>query len=98
MPSNIKMRKVTCINKDNGNHDNPHEAIQFLGWIDEQGNRNRTSRLEMVSYLERGNQAYVEAGGVRAYLYVRTSTLGNKFVQTIADSKYSNNLLSLPEC
>lgn len=92
-------RRVTCINKSGGYHDNPHEAIQYLGWIDESGNRDRTSRLEMVGYIERGNKAYVkDIYGNIAYLYVRTSTLGTKFVQTYADSKYSNNLLSLPEC
>jgi hypothetical protein len=52
----------------------------------------------MVDFLERGGSAYVSKGGVVAYLVVRKSISGNKFVQTIADGRETNNLLELPEC
>jgi hypothetical protein len=93
--------KITCINKDGGYHQNPHEAISHLGWIEEATNSSgKSTRLEMVDWIEnKSGVAYTkdELGNV-AYLIVKTSTSGNKYVQTIADSKETNNLLSLPEC
>jgi hypothetical protein len=54
----------------------------------------------MVKFIEQdGGKAYVkDERGNLAYLYVRTSQSNNKFVQTYADSRYTNNLLNLPEC
>jgi hypothetical protein len=93
--------RINCINKDNGNHYDPHEAITDLGWIDESsGERGKTSRLTMVKFIEidRG-QAYVtDAYGNKAYLVVRESPWGNKYVKTIADGRETNNLLALSEC
>lgn len=92
--------KITCIKKDNGNHYNQHEAIESLGWINESTNETgHSTRLEVVEFIEKKNgQAYVEKGGKKVYLDVRTSASGNKYVQTIADGKLTNNLLELPEC
>jgi len=28
--------RITCINKDNGNHNNPNEAISHYGWVNEE--------------------------------------------------------------
>jgi len=91
--------KVTCINKDHGNHDNPYEAIEYLGWTKDITNEiGKYSRARMVQFLENHGIAYVEKGGEKAYLIVRTSTGGNKYVKTEADSTEANNLLELPEC
>ena len=92
--------RIICINKDNGNHHNPHEAIAYLGWMNEStGQRGKSSRLEMVKFILSGNTAYVtDRYGNKAYLYVRTSVLGNKYVQTYADGTPTDNLLELPEC
>jgi hypothetical protein len=92
--------RIIYINKDNGNHYNPHEAIVYLGWMNEStGQKGKSSRLEMVKFIQDGNIAYVMDGyGNKAYLYVRTSVLGNKYVQTYADGKPTDNLLELPEC
>ena len=93
--------KVTCISKDSGNHYNQHEAIEKLGWLDEStGKGDICTRLEMVEFLEKkGGVAYTaDQFGNKAYLYVRASVRGNKFVQTYADGKYSDNLLALIEC
>lgn len=30
--------RITCINKDNGDHENPNLAITHLGWINEADN------------------------------------------------------------
>ncbi|NQV00001.1 MAG: DUF3892 domain-containing protein [Parcubacteria group bacterium] len=92
--------RITCINKDNGDHYDPHEAITHLGWLDESSKKNdKCTRLEMVKFIEDGNQAYVKDGlGIKAFLVVRTSRYGNKYVQTEADGRPTNNLLALSEC
>lgn len=96
----MKTVKITCINKDAGNHYS-HEAIQKLGWVNDSDSTDwgKCTRLEMVKFLEDGGRAYVEAGGKKAYLIVKTSPFsGIKYVQTVADGRESNNLLELPEC
>jgi len=92
--------KIRCINKSGGYHENPHEAIQYYGWIkDVDGSVGKSSRVVMVDFIEKGGQAYVkDQYGNIAYCVVRISSAGNKFLQTVSDGKYSNNLLSLPEC
>ena len=91
--------RITCINKDNGNHYNAHEAITDLGWINESTKETGIStRQIMVGFIEKGNSAYVYRLGNKAYLIVRTSVSGRKYVQTLADGKLSDNLLELPEC
>jgi hypothetical protein len=89
--------RITCINKDNGNHEDPHLAIQYLGWTDG-SQSNKSTRLELVDFIEKGGQAYVSDSQGTAWLIVRTSRFGNKFVKTIADGRESDNLLHLPEC
>jgi hypothetical protein len=92
--------RITCINKDNGNHDNPNEAISHFGWQNEStGKTGRATRQQMVEYIEADKgAAYVGTGASKVYCYVRTSPRGTKFLQTQSDGQWSNNLLSLPEC
>ena len=94
--------RITCINKSQGYHQDPHHAIQSLGWINESnGKEGKNTRLEIYSWLKenKANEAYVKdrAGNI-AYLYPRENQNGTKYVQTYADNKWSDNLLSLPEC
>lgn len=91
--------RITCINKDGGNHSNPHEGITKYGWLNSTGKTDRSDRAQMVSWIEDGNRAYVQDNfGNKAYCNVRKSINGNKFLQTVADDTYTDNLLSLPEC
>lgn len=93
--------RITCINKDHGYHDNPHEAISELGWTNEAtGESNRSERLTIYEWLKNKNgQAYVvDRFGNKAYVYPRENANGTKFVQTYADRVWTDNLLSLPEC
>jgi hypothetical protein len=90
-------RQVTCINKDNGDHEDHYLAISHLTWHDETGYW-KSPRLEMVSYLENGGSAYVNDGIRIAYLVVGKSSRGNKYVRTVPDGRENNNLLTLPEC
>ncbi|MEI6490682.1 MAG: DUF3892 domain-containing protein [bacterium] len=91
--------RITCVDKDNGNHYNPHEAIESLGWIDESTRDKGIATLSaMVDFLEKGGNAYVsDVLGNKAYLKVMSRN-GSKYVQTYSDGKLSDNLLELDEC
>jgi len=91
--------EIICINKDGGNHSNPHEGITHYGWRNSVGQNGRATKADMLKYLDDGNRAYVMPNqGTKVYCYIRTSTAGNRFLQTYADNQYTNNLLSLNEC
>lgn len=92
--------RIKAIEKDNGNHNNPHEAIQAYCWLNEVNNNSgKSDRPEMVSWIEKGNAAYVkDYHGNKVFCYVRESVHGTKFLQTKANDTYTDNLLSLPEC
>jgi hypothetical protein len=93
--------KITCIKKDDGNHMNPYEAITNLGWVNEETRASGNSTLEqMIEFIEKqSGRAYTKDNYNRiAYLIVKTSAYGNKYVKTVSDGVESDNLLSLPEC
>ena len=91
--------RITCINKDNGNHENPHLAITHLGWINEQtGKRGKNTRLEIYNWIKEGGEAYVLDGYRKIAVVTRTSSAGTHYVKTVADGKETNNLLALMEC
>jgi len=92
--------RITCINKDNGNHDNPHEAISHYGWVEDgSAKTGKSSRVALVEWIGNKNFAYVtDSDGNKVKCYVNISQKGNKFLQTYSDGRYTNNLLSLPEC
>ena len=79
--------KITCINKANGHHYDAHESISHLGWINENTQKSgRSTLLQIVEFIEKGDQAYtLDKYGNKAYLIVKTSVLGNKYVKTVAD-------------
>lgn len=95
------MVKVTCIRKDQGNHENPHEGITGFGWVNEQSRATgESTRSQMVDFLEKQNgKAYVKDSlGNVAYVGIITSKWGNKYLRTYSDGKWTDNLLSLLEC
>jgi hypothetical protein len=94
--------RITCINKASGQHYDPHTAISNLGWInDSTGETGKSTRLQVYDWLKQNssNKAYVlDHFGNKAFLYPRESSHGTKFVQTVADRTWTDNLLALPEC
>ena len=89
-----------CINKEGGYHSDPHEAISNFGWMNESSEEKGNATLkEMVDFLDKGNKAYVrDARNDVAYLEVKTSWAGHKYVRTIPDGIHNDNLLALGEC
>lgn len=95
------MVRITCINKSEGDHEDPHHAISRLGWINEQtGENGKSTRLEVYDWIKnRGGAAYVrDARGNKATVGTRVSPSGTRFLQTYADKVWTDNLLALPEC
>lgn len=92
--------RIIGIRKDNGNHQNPHEAVSHYKWLNEaNGNSNLEERLIMVNWVENKNgRAYVSSSEGTVDCFVNKSASGTKFLQTNADSRSSNNLLNLLEC
>jgi alanine dehydrogenase len=92
--------KITCIKKDNGNHENPYVAITSMNWLNEDNQKLGTStREQMYDYVKDGHEAYVkDAAGNKAKLVAKTTDKGTKYVKTVADDVKSDNLLKLKEC
>lgn len=91
--------RITCINKDAGNHENPYVAINHLNWVNDfTGQTGRTTRVEMYDFVKGGNDAYVQVGTAKAALVAEISPRGTKYVKTRADHTSKDNLLALPEC
>ncbi len=93
--------RITCIRKSGGYHDDPHHAIEALGWINEEtSDTGVSSRLQMYDFIKnRQGTAYVrDARGNTAYVGARENVHGTRYVQTYADRVWTDNLLSLPEC
>jgi hypothetical protein len=93
--------RITCINKAQGVHFDPHSAILTLGWTDDQTmNTGKSTREQVYEWLKNQNGvAYVvDQYGNKAYVFPRENIHGTKFVQTAADRVWTDNLLALPEC
>lgn len=89
--------KIIGINKANGNHSDPHEAIRAYIYEGNDGKPHFHYRLTMVEKLESGDSAYAHHENYGdAECYVRDNG-HTKFLQTVSDGQYNNNLLSLPE-
>jgi hypothetical protein len=84
--------QVTCINKPDRNR--TVDAITYLG-----GPSWKWTRMQVVQSIEaKTNSFYTSVNGKRADIGMRVSANGNKYVQTYADGRWTNNLLALPEC
>ena len=92
--------RITCIKKNNGDHENPFTAIEELGWINEDTKETgRVSRVDLYNWINNGGKAYVrDVFGNIAYLITEITGRGTKYVKTIADKTTADNLLKLIEC
>lgn len=79
-----------------------HEHIAYLWWVGDAGEGSGVySRAEMVAYVERNGTASVwcpdrDPNKKGAWVHVNSNG-STKYVQTVADRRWTDNLLSLPE-
>lgn len=93
--------RITCINKDNGYHENPNLAITDLGWINEETKKTgKHTRLQIYNWIKDENgKAYVtDSNNNEVKVIIAETNNGTKYLKTEADNSTKNNLLSLPEC
>ena len=83
--------QITCINKNP--RDNTHEGITHVG-----NSQGKWPRSDVIAWIEsRQNTFYTMSNGVRADVGVVNGQNG-KYLRTYANGRYTDNLLSLPEC
>lgn len=92
--------RITCINKDGGNHSNPYEGITDFGWINEETRAvGKSTREQMVKFLKHeGGTAYVkDIYGNKVFIGVVDGPT-KPYLRTYANGAWTDNLLSLGEC
>ncbi|MFL6161796.1 MAG: DUF3892 domain-containing protein [Jatrophihabitantaceae bacterium] len=75
-----------------------HQHIVRLWWTNPSSSETGdNSRAQLVDWVEQGGKAYVEDRfGNRVDVGVVTPQVGEKYLRTYADSKWTDNLLALP--
>ena len=90
--------RIDCINKPDRN--SPHERITHAGGPSPSGSgRWKETVPNIVRMIEsKQHRFYTSEGGQSAWVDVRVSASGTKFIQTKADGVWKDNLLALREC
>lgn len=90
--------RIDCVNKPNRN--SAHEHITHVGGPNPSGVGRWKDPVAAVARLIEQNthRFYTSEGGATAFVGVRTSAAGNKYLQTYADGVWKDNLLALKEC
>jgi hypothetical protein len=90
--------RIDCITKPD--RFSAHEHITSAGGPNPDGNgRWRDTIANIVGFIEtKQHRFYTKEGNATAWVGVRTSAAGNKYIQTYADGIWKDNLLALAEC
>lgn len=90
--------RIDCVNKPDRN--SPHEHITHVGGPNPNGaGRWKESVPSVVRMIEQKmHRFYTDEAGAKAWVGIRTSAAGNKFLQTYADGIWKDNLLALKGC
>lgn len=75
-----------------------HEHITHLRGVEDASSATyESTRSEWVGWIESGGSGYVgDRSGNRAQVVVVQPTIGPKYLRTVANNRYTDNLLSLP--
>lgn len=94
--------KITCIKKDVVNPEgNKYLGIKAFRWIDETTQKTgEASREIMYDWIvnQRGQAYVITKDGVTILVFGAISPLGNKYIRTVHENKWTDELLDLPEC
>lgn len=90
--------QIDCINKPD--RFSPHEHITHVGGPSpDRGGRWKDTVTNVVQFIEnKQHRFYTKEGNASAWVGVKISAAGNKFLQTCADGVWKDNLLALQEC
>jgi len=90
--------RIDCVTKPHRN--SPHEHITHVGGQNPNGvGRWEDTVPNVVRFIEtKQHRFYTREGNASAWVLVRTSPAGRKFLQTCADGIWKDNLLALNEC
>ena len=90
--------RIDCVNKPDRN--NSHDRITHVGGPSPDGSgRWKATVPDVVGYIEsKAHRFFTSEAGTVAWVGVRTSAVGNKYIQTHADGVWRDNLLALKEC
>ena len=90
--------RIDCVKKPH--RESPHEHITSVGGPMPGGAGRWKDPVEkIVGLIELGaHRFYTNESGASAWVGVRTSAAGRKFLQTYADGVWKDNLLALAEC
>jgi hypothetical protein len=90
--------RIDCVHKPDQN--SLHESISHVGGPKPDGSgRWRDTAANVIAFIEgKQHRFYTHEGGATAWVGVRTSPTGHKFLQTYADKIWTDNLLALREC
>jgi hypothetical protein len=88
--------RITNVRFEDSNN-KTHDTITAYAYVNEStGGSDSDWKAVMVGKVEAGTRAFVGSGVFRVEAIVVAPTQGRKFLRTVADGRYSNNLLSLP--
>lgn len=94
-PTMVQTAQIMCINKNN--RTDPTERITHVGGV--QTSRWKITLDDAIRKIESGEwKFFTSVNGRSVWVEIATSASGRKYLRTEADSRESNNLLSLPEC
>ena len=90
--------RIDCINKPDRN--SRHERITHAGGPKPDGSgRWKDTVANIIGFIERKeHRFYTQEGDSRAWVGVQVSAAGNKYIQTYANDRWTDNLLALREC
>lgn len=79
--------------------DTTHERIASVWVVDTTGGiaARWWTVDECVQYLDKGGSRYVVEPPRTIAVVTRVSSTGRKYIQTVADGQWTNNLLALPK-
>jgi hypothetical protein len=88
--------EISCVNKRPRN--DPHERISYLGGINPDGTRWKTTLDRAIQGIEGGEWSFWTMGGGKRANVILALHNGHKYLKTVPDGVQPDNLLALPEC
>ena len=90
-------RQITCVNQ--GNRQDIHERIAYIGGLNENGSRWRMTRQEAVHGIESGEyEFFIKKKGIIYEVVIDVSRFDYKYLKVISDGEEPSSLLNFPEC